>query len=55
MSDLKSREDAIERIGAKLEKADEANAQTVTVDRADLHLLFDELDHLYECQDNQSC
>lgn len=45
------REAAIERIGAELEKADNTAAETVTVTRADLHLLFDELDRLHERED----
>jgi hypothetical protein len=46
MSDEKDRDAAIERIGSILEEADDDNRDTVTIMRADLHLMFDELDRL---------
>jgi hypothetical protein len=52
MSDEKDRAAAIERIGAILAEADDANRDTVTLMRDDLHLMFDELDHLREVEND---
>lgn len=52
MSDEKDRLAAIERIGDILETADKADRETVTIMRADLHLLFDEFDRLNEREDD---
>ena len=52
MSDEKDRLAALERIGNILEEADNADRETVTIMRADLHLMFDELDRLYEHEDD---
>ena len=52
MSDEKDRLAAIERIGNVLEAADKADRETVPIMRADLHLMFDELDRLYDREDD---
>jgi hypothetical protein len=52
MGEEKERLAAIDRIGHILEEADTANRDTVTVMRADLHLMFDELDRLHEMEDD---